>query len=382
MKIACVMMLKNEEERIGVTLDSLRNQVDGIIVFDTGSTDRTLEILQKFSQEESIPLHLKVGEFVDFSTSRNELLDYADTLEYDLLLQLDCNDELQTKTPLREITSKLPQNFDAFIVKLHWVIPTIYDNEIMYPRLIRSRSGWRYRGVVHEWLAHPTKQNQIYEETKHHIVLFQDRSKGCASSSIRHRKDYDLLLREYKKDVKNPDPRTVFYLAQTCHSIQKYDEAYYYSYLRVNMQGFHEEIYESYMRMADCANRLNHDYRDVIKLYLMACEHMTSDNIRMPIRDEPLVKIAELYLSHGFAQLGYLFARRACDVPFPASLLSIDKEVYNYKRWHLLGRLAFYAGELKVGKQACEIAIKMRNQQIDHDNLKIYNDKLGEETKN
>jgi glycosyltransferase involved in cell wall biosynthesis len=376
MKIACVMMLKNEQERIGVTLNSLRNQVDSLVVFDTGSTDKTIEILQTFSKEANIPLHLKIGEFVDFSTSRNVLLDYADTINAEFLLQLDCNDELRTNKPLRELVSELPAHITAFMVNLHWVVPGgVYDHNLNYPRLIRNRSGWRYKGVVHEWLSHPTKQNEIFDASKL-IELYQDRSKGCASSGVRHQKDYELLLQEYKKDVKNPDPRTVFYLAQSCQSIGRTEEAYYYSQIRVNLIGYYDEIYESYMRMADCAVQLKHDFHDVIKLYLLACEHGTSDEARRPIRAEPLVKIAELYIKHGFLQLAYMFARRACDVPVPKTYLFLDKEIYTYTRWHILGRVAYYANEFQVGKQACEIALKIRNQPIDQNNLNHYLNKI------
>ena len=61
-------MLKNEEKRIHVSLESIKN-LDGLIIYDTGSTDNTINIIKDFSTLNNIPLHLITGEFIDFSTS-------------------------------------------------------------------------------------------------------------------------------------------------------------------------------------------------------------------------------------------------------------------------------------------------------------------------
>lgn len=48
-KVAACLMLKNECKRIQTTLDSIDSVVDGIIVYDTGSTDNTVEIVKSFT---------------------------------------------------------------------------------------------------------------------------------------------------------------------------------------------------------------------------------------------------------------------------------------------------------------------------------------------
>ncbi len=42
--ISLCMIVKNEEDNIGRCLESIKSIVDEIIVVDTGSTDRTIEI--------------------------------------------------------------------------------------------------------------------------------------------------------------------------------------------------------------------------------------------------------------------------------------------------------------------------------------------------
>ena len=78
MHIAAVIMVKDESKLIKITLISCLGVVDSLVVYDTGSTDNTVEIIKDFSIKHNIPLHLKHGKFVDFSTSRNILLDYVD----------------------------------------------------------------------------------------------------------------------------------------------------------------------------------------------------------------------------------------------------------------------------------------------------------------
>ena len=73
--IALLIMVKNETKRLHVTLNSVIGHVNSIVAFDTGSTDDTIDILKKFSEKHNIPLRLKEGGFIDFSTSRNVSLD-------------------------------------------------------------------------------------------------------------------------------------------------------------------------------------------------------------------------------------------------------------------------------------------------------------------
>src|ERR1700752_372163 len=101
--IAALMMVKNEHKRLGVTLESVKGIVQSIVLYDTGSTDDTIEIAQIFCNKHNIPLRLKTGEFVDFATSRNISLAFADTFpEIDYLLLLDTNDELRGGKTLRK----------------------------------------------------------------------------------------------------------------------------------------------------------------------------------------------------------------------------------------------------------------------------------------
>ena len=116
--IALLMMVKNEHLRLHVTLESVLGYVNSIVLYDTGSQDDTIEIASSFCKKNNIPFRLKQGEFVDFSTSRNVSLDFADTYEdIDFILLMDTNDELRGGTELRKFCkSQISQPESAYMI--------------------------------------------------------------------------------------------------------------------------------------------------------------------------------------------------------------------------------------------------------------------------
>ena len=61
--IALLIMCKDEEKRIEVTLESVKDTVKSIVCYDTGSTDNTISILKNFCEKNNIVLRLKEGSF-------------------------------------------------------------------------------------------------------------------------------------------------------------------------------------------------------------------------------------------------------------------------------------------------------------------------------
>ena len=78
------MIVKNESHIIEKTLNNLCSKIvfDYWVICDTGSTDNTISICEEFSKTNKIPLYLKEGEFVDFSTSRNVAIEFAESFDY------------------------------------------------------------------------------------------------------------------------------------------------------------------------------------------------------------------------------------------------------------------------------------------------------------
>jgi glycosyltransferase involved in cell wall biosynthesis len=384
--IALLMMVKNETKRLHVTLNSVKGFVDSLIIYDTGSTDNTIDILKTFSQENSIPLRLKCGEFENFSTSRNVSLEFAETFDdVDFLLLLDCNDELQNGNELRRFAkTEINTDHNGYLVMQEWYSGK-YD-QYYNIRFIKNHKGWRFNGVVHEWISIPSQHAPTTPKIPH-VKLFQDRTQDDDKSSKRFLRDRVLLLEEFNK---NPtEPRTVFYLAQTCACLNLLEEAYKYYVIRSNLDGFTEEKYHAYVRLGEICEKViaikmlpnntenqNEFYTSItwtqtVMWYMKAIEHTTD-------RIEGYIPLINYYRSVNNWKLAYTFCKLACELEYPNRyILFNNSDGYQYQRWHLMGIVAFYVGKYKKGYDACQMAIKVRNQEIDKNNLKFYKEKLS-----
>lgn len=361
-KIAAVIMVKNESFRIEVTLTSVIGFASTIIIYDTGSTDDTVDIITNFCKKFKISLYLKHGTFVDFSTSRNILLDYADTVaDVDFFLMLDCNDELQNGSDLIKFCKNAPVNESAFFLKQSWRSGNCIDYYNV--RLIKSNSGWRYKGVVHEFISNGSLEAKIRVPG---VVLFQDRTKDDNKSALRFNKDKELLLGEYNSE--NKTPRTVYYLAQTYECLNDNENATKYYAERIHMSGFFEEKYQAAYHVGMLYREMNKPFEEYSGYF------MTSFGIMY--RSEPLVRIAEYYISIQQWEQAYFYIKEACNIDPPDCGLFLDIDIYTYYRWHLMGIVAYYVKKYKDGFHACKIAIAKRNNDIDKHNLIFYQNEL------
>jgi glycosyltransferase involved in cell wall biosynthesis len=391
--LSVLMMLKNEEKRLHVTLNSIEKFADSIVVFDTGSTDKTLAILKEFSERTNIPLRLKEGEFVDFSTSRNVSLEFADTFsEIDYLLLVDCNDELRGGDFLRKYAeSMIDSPSTGFLICQEWLSSSL--DKYYNLRFVKAHEGWRYFGVVHEWL----KNTKAEEGKEPHVpriddssVIYQDRTQDDDKSGKRFSRDKILLIQEYKSKPK--DPRTLFYLAQTCSCLNDNEDSLFYYKLRIQVEGFQEEKFHAIYRSGELSEKLNLDWYESMSWYIKAYEHSS--------RAEPLIMIADHYHHMATMQknlppdnlehhkqmqswrLAFTFIDMACKLSYPDNaILFVNRRDYDYKRWHLLGIIAFYTGFYAEGKAGCERAIASGvNSEIDKSNLEFYIKREQEQT--
>lgn len=376
--IGAVIMMKNEKKRLHVTLKSILGFVQALIVYDTGSTDNTIDIVKEFAEKHRTNLYLITGEFVDFSTSRNVLLNYADTINVDYLLHLDVNDELVNGKELHQYAKTfIKEKNEAFLVCQQWWGGITHD-KYYNVRFVKNRTGWRYHGSVHEWLA-DTKCNST--NTSYPVIrfgespyLYQDRTQDDDKSMKRFKRDKEFLLNDFHKDP--TDSRTVFYLAQTCCSLGHLADAYYYSRLRSEMEGFLEEKYLSYYRCGLLGEALGHDWEHIMPWYLKAYEYTCTTSLghwsEFTPRIEPLLKIAEYYVKKQNWNMAYMFCKQACDQLYPEKcILFVEKSSYTYLRWYLLSVIAHNVRKTDEGKKASMVA---NAQNIDQElNRKILN---------
>lgn len=142
--ISLCMIVKNEEENLAKALNSVRKAVDEIIIVDTGSTDRTVEVAKSFGA--------KVYYYEwkdDFASARNEALKHATC---DWILSMDADDEMRGEDILRlkEILKSLDDDFLGVALPIR--SKSSDNTEIInyLIRLFRNRKDIRFRRRIHE----------------------------------------------------------------------------------------------------------------------------------------------------------------------------------------------------------------------------------------
>lgn len=376
-KVALAMMVKNEERRITVSFDSVLPLTDTFIILDTGSEDNTINICREYCKKNNVTLHLKQEAFVDFCISRNVLLDFADKVlinknsspDKRFLLLLDCNDEFRSHKELQEFITNFKGPQTGFHLKQNWKTGNSLDSYFNI-RMVISHCGWRYKAPVHEYICKSDPISDSHDIMRlENIILFQDRTLDDDKSQRRFKRDKELL---YNEILRNPeDPRSYFYLGQTCGCLSLFHEAFFYYICRSNLVGFIEEVYQSYFRLGETSQILNYPLEITLKWFLKAYSHSQ--------RAEPLVKLGEIFRMKSFAKdssnfdLAYIFASTAGKLMYPHNqILFIDKHSYVYKRWHLLGIIGWYVNRFKEGKNGAIKALQHDMTELDENNLAFY----------
>ncbi len=160
--LSLCMIVRDEEEMLPRSLAAVRDAVDEIIVVDTGSTDRTIEIARSFGAK--VIEREWTGSFAD---ARNASFDAATG---DWVMFLDADEVLVADDAqrLREILGRTWR--EAF-----YLVETNFTGELgdgtavthNAMRVFRNRPEYRFEGRIHEQIAHnlPSGQPERIEIT-------------------------------------------------------------------------------------------------------------------------------------------------------------------------------------------------------------------------
>jgi len=144
--ITLAMIVKNEEEVLARCLYSVKDLVDEIIIVDTGSTDKTIEIARNFTD--------KIFNFEwinDFSAARNYAFSLA-TKEY--IMWLDADDILHSDQHEKFKRLKRELSPEVDIVMLRYL--TVIDEDgkpvesLFRERILKREKNYQWVEPVHE----------------------------------------------------------------------------------------------------------------------------------------------------------------------------------------------------------------------------------------
>ncbi|GAH12442.1 unnamed protein product, partial [marine sediment metagenome] len=146
------MIVKDEEHIIEETLNNLKKYISYWVISDTGSTDRTKEIITDFFEKENIPGQLVEHEWEDFGTNRTLALEacWRHRRNFDYIWVFDADDLVKG-----DLVFPKKDNIDYYSIK--------YGSGFTYMRsqIFKSTEKWRYVGVLHEYPECTSKKNTV-----------------------------------------------------------------------------------------------------------------------------------------------------------------------------------------------------------------------------
>jgi len=144
--ISACMMVKNEEELLLQCLESIKDVVDEIIIVDTGSTDRTVEIARGYGAK--VYYHPWEN---DFSKHRNQSIGYASG---EWILWIDADEELREGcgSLLKEAVSR--ENADSIMVPMvNYFNNSMSQSWFNQVKVFRNNVGIHFANIVHNRLV-------------------------------------------------------------------------------------------------------------------------------------------------------------------------------------------------------------------------------------
>ena len=351
-------MVKNEEASIAMTINSTRGFIEHVIVYDTGSTDKTIDIIREVCNKNGQILHLKEGTFEGFPKSRNVSLEFAEYVPVKFLLLMDAGDEFRCDAKpdiLMKQISTYP--LDIGTVKQIW-----NDEQHTDVRFIRNRCNVRYNldYPVHEQMNITGPIGDLSQL----FYLYQCRITHGGSTEKRYAIDIELLLNA------KPCKRNYFFLAQSYMSINDYRNGYKYNLLSIGDR-YGESDATSYSRAGYCAIKCGMPEQIIIYNLLMSVK-LTNE----PVIDS-YIYLFDYYLSNSMADkaIKYIDELALMTVPVSGKTI-ISYELYEYKRWYLISIICLTTNrELEKGYDAIKRIIKF-GKQHDISNYALYQTKL------
>lgn len=226
MKISACVIVRNEERNIGNWLDNVMPIADEVVVVDTGSQDKTLDILHERG--------INVYHFPwcnDFAAAKNYAIEQATG---DWIIFLDADEYLDNNSVqvFRSIMSDYHKHKKIGALMCQLInIDTDNMNKVigsmMQVRVFRNISGIRYKGAVHEQLVASGK-GLVMQYCKG-LTIYHT---GYSSSLVRQKAARNLPIMLEKEKSLPPGEHggaLLIFLMDAYNALGQYDKALEYA---------------------------------------------------------------------------------------------------------------------------------------------------------
>lgn len=353
--LTIVIMIRDEQEVIQPTLKPyLEAGITDYLIYDTGSMDLTIEkTIELFRNYPDATYKIIQEPFIDYATSRNKALDYAEEYFNKSIFYLmpDAEWYFENVNELLQFCwEKKDKDDPSYLIR-------IWGNGVSFyiPRLIRAHSHSRFSFDIHEQL----NPFCAIKAPNHFYFKWSPSDQGVQKTIQRLENDIALLMKDYEK---NPhDPHALFFLGKTYECLKDYKNAYRFYGERSRIKTTSSEadfiaIYRLALTSEIMDSETNSTWPVALHYFLRAYG-------LHPIRIEPLVHIAQHYLMEDNIETAYMFIKQACQMPYPTDdIILIEQDMYDVIRYEIYAVCAFYLGKPQEALKVLQFALQHQPQ--------------------
>lgn len=367
------MIVKNEAAIICRCLTSVRPIIDYVLICDTGSSDRTKEVISDWLRQSAIPGEVIDTPWENFANNRSlalSILKGKGVVDYALMI--DADEVLMFKDSSPSKIRQFKQNLSS---DLYNITTNLGNCVYTRPQLTSTSKNFYYRGVVHEFLdcKEPisTRENtNLFTNTP-----IQDSHRN--SQPDKYKRDAEVLDLAL---LTEEDPFLVsryhFYLAQSLRDSGSMARAIYNYDIRAKLGGWEEEVFISKLYSARMKVALKYPINESIQYFMDAAEVVKG-------RAEALYEVVKLCRQNSRFYQGYIVGSHTLKLAMPKDGLFLEKSVYEYALMDEMSICAYYVGDYKLSKLLCQKLLSLPGGilpgiELDRvmDNLKHANNKL------
>ena len=353
--ISLCTIVKNEEKFITQCLESVKNVVDEIVLVDTGSTDNTIEIAERYDAK--VYIHPWQN---SFSEARNYALQFV-TGEW--ILHLDADEELEQAdiALLKKVIRS--DRYNAVFMPILNYLPNGNMSKFYYRRLFRSGKGY-YEGIVH---------NQIIVEgdfiTAEIRIYHHGYNLSSEEMAAKHERSETLLKKQIADEPDNLFAR--FNLTRIYRNLGQYDKAIAEAKQVLTFDTCQEQKFTYYMVLFDLAYCLMMigNYDEAAKYCLEGLKHERK-NLDLTFTLASVYAKQEKYedaiaMFHRFLDI---LAQSKKDPSYNMNTLIVDSWSFEDKALNNIGQCYLLMGQTAQGIQYYEDLITKFP-----DNITFYN---------
>lgn len=370
LNFSIAIIAKNEEKTLPKLLESIK-EVDDVVLVDTGSTDKTIEIARSygvrvFEKNFNIVIdentkneidkiigenNIKIGDIVfNFAEARNWI---AEQTKNDMVFMPDCDEVIDWRIP--EIERIIKDGVD----KLSYAFVYSFDSngnplaQFMTSKFYNKKRV-KWRGIAHEALFSEDKLKEVWTNmiyVRHYQNKETDRSQYLKG-----------LIIDYIQNPKND--RVCHYLAREVMGNGKTKEAIELFKKHIEISDWKTEQGQSYIFMGDCYRILGNEL-EAEKCYSLAFAYDMT-------RREPLMSWAQIYLD----KKNWIYAERLLRLALLIPMTSyyfVFAPFYNDLPYYLLSKCLFEQDKKSESLEMLKIAIEINPNDEDYKkNLRLF----------